>query len=52
MANSIAETSEDKDVKASIENTLGNIYVMQDKYDKAKKFFYKALEGREKCQIT
>ena len=48
MANSIAETSEDKDVKASIENTLGNIYVMQDKYDKAKKFFYKALEGREK----
>ena len=48
MADSIAETSEDKDVKASIENTLGNIYVMHNKYDKAKKFFYKALEGREK----
>lgn len=48
MADSIAETSEDKDVKASIENTLGNIYVMQNKYDKAKKFFYKALEGRNK----
>lgn len=48
MADSIAEASEDKDVKASIENTLGNIYVMQNKYDKAKKFFYKALEGRNK----
>ena len=48
MADSITETSEDKDVKASIENTLGNIYVMHNKYDKAKKFFYKALEGREK----
>lgn len=48
MADSITETSEDKDVKASIENTLGNIYVMQNKYDKAKKFFYKALEGRNK----
>ena len=48
MADSIAETSENKNVKASIENTLGNIYVMQNKYDKAKKFFYKALEGRNK----
>lgn len=48
MADSITETSEDKDVKASIENTLGNIYAMHNKYDKAKKFFYKALEGREK----
>lgn len=48
MADSIAETSEDKDVKASIENTLGNIYVMQNNYDKAQKCFYKALEGRNK----
>lgn len=48
MADSIAETSENKNVKTSIENTLGNIYVMQNKYDKAKKFFYKALEGRNK----
>ena len=37
MADSITETSEDKDVKASIENTLGNIYVMHNKYDKANK---------------
>lgn len=48
MADSITETSEDKDVKASIENTLGNIYVMQNNYDKAQKCFYKALEGRNK----
>ena len=48
MADSIAEASEDKDVNASIENTLGNLYVMQNSYDKAKKFFYKALEGRNK----
>ena len=48
MADSIAETSEDKDVKASIENTLGNISVMQNNYDKAQKCFYKALEGRNK----
>ena len=48
MADSIAETSENKNVKTSIENTLGNIYVMQNKYDKAKKFFYKSLEGRNK----
>ena len=48
MADSIAETSEDKDVKASIENTLGNIYVMQNNYDKDQKCFYKALEGRNK----
>ena len=33
MADSITETSEDKDVKASIENTLGNIYVAQSVFD-------------------
>lgn len=48
MADSIAETSENKNVKTSIENTLGNIYVMQNNYDKAQKCFYKALEGRNK----
>lgn len=47
-ADSLTANSKDIDVKAAIDNALGNIYVMQNKYDEAKKFFYKALEGREK----
>lgn len=52
MADSIAETSENKNVKTSIENTLGNIYVMQNKYDKAKSSFIKHWKEETKCQIT
>ena len=47
-ADSLTANSKDIDVRAAIDNALGNIYVMQNKYDEAKKFFYKALEGREK----
>lgn len=52
MADSITETSEDKDVKASIENTLGNIYVMHNKYDKAKSSSTKRWKEEKKCLIT
>ncbi len=47
-ADSLTANSTDIDVRAAIDNALGNIYVMQNKYDEAEKFFYKALEGREK----
>lgn len=47
-ADSLTANSKDIDVRAAIDNALGNIYVLQNKYDEAKKFFYKALEGREK----
>ena len=42
-ADSLAVSSENKDIKASIENTLGNIYLQNEEYDKAKTCFYKAL---------
>lgn len=47
-ADSLTANSKDIDVRAAIDNALGNIYVIQHKYDEAKKFFYKALKGREK----
>ena len=43
IADSIATNSKDKDVKASIANFLGNIYAMQNKYDKAKSYLIEAL---------
>lgn len=47
-ADSLTIKTNDADVRASIDNALGNIYVMQNEYDKAKRYFVKALEGREK----
>lgn len=48
MADSIAANSKNINVIASINNALGNIYAMQEKYADAQKYLYKALEGREK----
>lgn len=48
VADSVAVNSQDKDVKAAINNALGNIYAMQNEYEKAEKYFFKALGGREK----
>lgn len=48
IADSVASNTKNIEVTASINNTLGNIYVMQEKYDKAEKYFLKALAGREK----
>lgn len=48
MADSIAANSKNINVISSINNALGNIYVMQNKYNTAEKFFLKALEGKEK----
>lgn len=48
MADSIAAKSENINVISSINNALGNICVMQKKYDKAQEYFHKALEGRNK----
>lgn len=48
IADSIAEHTKNIEVTASINNTLGNIYVMLKKYDKAEKHFRKALVGRDK----
>ncbi|MEG1564549.1 MAG: hypothetical protein RR365_12615 [Bacteroides sp.] len=43
IADSLAGSSDNKDIKASIENTIGNIYLLNEEYDKAKIFFYRAL---------
>lgn len=48
MADSIAENSKNEDVKASINNALGNIYAIQERYEDARKHLYKALEGKDK----
>lgn len=49
IADSIAINLQNKEVKASIDNTLGNTYLIKGDYDKAKKFFSEALEhGRNK----
>ena len=42
-ADSVAANTKDVEVTASINNTLGNIYVMQGEYDKAEKYLLKAL---------
>lgn len=48
-ADSVAANTKDVEVTSSINNTLGNIYAMQGEYDKAEKYFLKALsEGRNK----
>ena len=49
IADSVAANTEDIEVTASINNALGNIYVMREEYDKAEKYFLKALStGKEK----
>lgn len=48
IADSVASNTKNIEVTASINNTLGNIYVMREEYDKAEKYFLKALAGREK----
>lgn len=49
IADSISSNTKDIEVTASINNTLGNIYAMQNKYDKAEEYLLKALlTGREK----
>lgn len=46
---SVANKTKNIEVTASINNALGNIYAMQNKYDKAEKYLLKALlTGREK----
>lgn len=48
VADSIAKINTDIEVIASIHNALGNICAMQNKYDKAEKYFLSALVGRDK----
>ena len=49
IADSVAANTKDIKVTASINNALGNIYVMREEYDKAEKYFLKALStGKEK----
>ena len=49
IADSVAANTKDIEVTASINNALGNIYVMLEEYDKAEKYFLKALStGKEK----
>lgn len=48
VADSVANKTKNIEVTASINNALGNIYAMQNKYDKAEKYLLKALlTGRE-----
>ena len=47
IADSVANKTKNIEVTASINNALGNIYAMQNKYDKAEEYFLKALVGRE-----
>lgn len=44
MADSIANTLSNKYVKADITNHLGNVYLLQKDYEKAKKCFHAALK--------
>ncbi len=49
IADSVAANTSNINVTASINNALGNIYSMQNKYDKAEEYLLKALlTGREK----
>ncbi|MBD3590793.1 lipopolysaccharide assembly protein LapB [Bacteroides sp. GM023] len=49
IADSVAANTKDIEVTASINNALGNIYVMREEYNKAEKYFLKALStGKEK----
>lgn len=49
MADSIAMKLEDKNVKATIDNSLGNTYLIKAEYEKAKDYFSEALKhGKNK----
>ncbi len=49
IADSVAANTKDVEVTSSINNTLGNIYAMQNKYDEAETYLLKALaRGRNK----
>ena len=49
IADSVAANTSNINVTASINNALGNIYSMQNKYDKAEEYLLKALlTGKEK----
>ena len=48
VADSVAANTPNINVSASINNALGNIYALQNEYEKAEEYFYKALGGREK----
>ena len=49
MADSIALSLEDTNVKATIDNTLGNTYLIKGEYEKAKEHFFEALKlGKNK----
>lgn len=47
-ADSLTANSKDIDVKAAIDNALGNIYVMQNKYDEAKKILLQSTGRKRK----
>ena len=46
VADSIGENSPNPEVTASIMNTLGNVYIMQEDYEKAEKYLLKAFIGK------
>lgn len=48
IADSAARYTTNTEVIASIDNALGNLYLMQEKYDEAEMKFLKAMKGREK----
>lgn len=48
IADSVAANTSNINVTASINNALGNIYSMQNKYDKAEEYLLKALLTEEK----
>ncbi|WP_291528451.1 hypothetical protein [Bacteroides sp. UBA939] len=48
IADSVSVNTKNINVRASIDNALGNIHVEKGEYDKAKPFFLRALEGRNK----
>lgn len=49
LADSIALNLENRNIKATIDNTLGNTYLLKGDYRKAKEYFYSALrQGKNK----
>lgn len=44
-ADSIAGTLNNKDIQAEINNHIGNVYSLQEDYEKAKKYFYLSLKS-------
>lgn len=44
MADSIAKALNNNDLKADIANHIGNVYLLQEEYEKAKEYFYASLK--------